>query len=46
MFKLSAQIESGTGIDEGQITDDDGAQLIKVDQNKIFKSVNEVILAI
>jgi len=26
--------------------DEEGTQLIKVDQNKIFKSVNEVILAI
>lgn len=33
-------------MDQEAVTDEDGAPLIKADQNKIFKNVNEIILAI
>lgn len=46
LFKLSAQLEASIGVDQGATTDEDGAPLIKADQNKIFKNVNEIILAI
>ena len=48
LFKLSAQIESGMGaaLPEAVEGDEDAPQLVKVDQMKIFKAVNELILAL
>lgn len=46
LFKLSAQIESGMGAGAEAATDEDGMQLIKADQLKVFKTVNELILAL
>lgn len=46
LFKLSAQIETGVGATDDVITDEDGMQLVKVDQLKVFKTVNELILAL
>jgi len=46
LFKLSAQIESTAGADQGVSTDEDGGQLIKADQNKLFKNVNEIVMTI
>lgn len=47
LFKLSAQLESGMGggVMQAQ-SDEDAMQLVKVDQLKIFKVVNELILAL
>ena len=45
LFKLSQHIEQGLGGGPAP-TGDDEMQLIKVDQQKIFKSVNELILAL
>jgi len=45
LFKLSAQIESGAGGGDA-VADDTGKQLVKVDQLKVFKVVNELVLAL
>lgn len=48
LFKLSNQLEhsSSDQIPIEQPSEDDAMQLIKVDQLKIFKNVNELILAL
>jgi hypothetical protein len=46
LFKLSGQVEQGIGASDEVLNDEDGMQLVKVDQMKLFKSINEVILAI
>lgn len=43
LFKLSAYIESGQGVIPAT-NDEEAMQLIKVDQLKVFKIVNEIIL--
>jgi len=44
LFKLSSNIEQGLGGGAAAPMDDE--VLVKVDQNKIFKSVNDLILAL
>jgi len=46
LFKLSMQVESGMGASDEIQLDEEGMQLVKVDQLKLFKTVNEVILAL
>lgn len=46
LFKLSMQVESGMGASNEIQLDEEGMQLVKVDQLKLFKTVNEVILAL
>lgn len=48
LFRLSAHLESGLGQGEQPPAehDDEPMQLVKVDQTKIFKLVNELILAL
>jgi vacuolar protein sorting-associated protein 35 len=46
-LKLSAFLDSGNSINAPpQTNDEDAVQVIKVDHAKIFKSVNEIILAL
>lgn len=46
LFKLSVTVEQGVGESNEVLNDEDGMQLIKVDQIKLFKTINEVILAL
>ena len=45
LFKLSAQIEM-RGVSTEPTVDEDGMQLVRVDHNKIFKAVHELVGAI
>lgn len=46
LFRLSAHVETGLGHELQVQADEDAMQLVKVDQVKIFKVVNELILAL
>jgi len=46
LFRLSAHLESGASQEMQAPVDEDAMQLVKVDQVKIFKNVNELIAAL
>jgi len=45
LFKLSANVEAAGATAEATV-DEDGMQLIRVDQSNIFKAVHELVTAI